>query len=902
LPTITDLHSGWKLHKADDALPSGETISTRNYVPIDWTDAVVPGTVLTSLLQDRSWLADNIPEEILSLPQNREQFDPFWHLNNKQIPDLGDRTGRGERFKKGRGRDFYTFWYRTEFTLDASQRHDERLWLHFRGINYAATFFLNGHKLENPSPRGMFLRRAFDVTDQVIRAGTNALAVRVEPLDWPGICTGVNGADGEIGRNVGMQYLSGWDWVPPIADRNTGIWDRVSLQTTGPVRLRHPHIITHVPGVRTPDTPQDPVFLTVTVELENSTDRPQRGLLRGEIESVAFEQEVRLLPNETRIVHFSPDHFPQLKFADPRLWWPSGYGSQDLYPLHLSFATDDGHLSDTDHLRFGIREIRSDIPPGMGRVFYVNGRRIFIRGGNWVGTDALLRLSAERYRDEVRLHREMGLNMIRIWGGAIAERPEFYDACDEFGILVMQDFWITGDCNGAWNDASKRPQPERRHYPDDHDLFLACARDTIRMLRNHASLCFWCGGNEITPPADIDAALARYIGHPDDPEVLDPAHVYIPASADADYVDFDGDGLYGHGPYGYQEPEHYCGLAHGFTTEIGTSSLPQAESLRAMIAAEDLFPDGRPGWDTETWRYHNQQNPDIYGFAIEQYGPSRDLDDFCLKAQLANYKSYQGIFEAWNTRMWDNCSGLLIWKSQNCWPNMRSQIYDWYLEPTGGYFITRRACAPIHIQLDQATWRVGICNTTCRHEKNLTATAVFYDLDGTPHPARSAAVSLQPDTYAPLFKIRRPRSLSTVHFLKLELRDPSDALIADNLYWFSRKKATTKDRYAALKQLREPGRQVALTTALETTKEGDHPTLRATLKNDTPGIAFFTHLKLLRQDGQTRVLPTFFSDNDFTLFPGEQTAISINYTQETAGAESPRLFVEGWNTIPAEIR
>uniref|UniRef100_UPI00240FD668 glycoside hydrolase family 2 TIM barrel-domain containing protein n=1 Tax=Listeria monocytogenes TaxID=1639 RepID=UPI00240FD668 len=100
------------------------------------------------------------------------------------------------------------------------------------------------------------------------------------------------------------------------------------------------------------------------------------------------------------------------------------------------------------------------------------------------------------------------LNLMRIWGGALVERPEFYQACDKYGLLVMPDFWMSGDCNGRWLDPLKlEDQWPRRQYPSDHRLFIKSVADQIKLVRNHASLAMWCGGNEITPPKDILTAM-----------------------------------------------------------------------------------------------------------------------------------------------------------------------------------------------------------------------------------------------------------------------------------------------------------------------------------------------------------------------------------------------------------
>ena len=121
-------------------------------------------------------------------------------------------------------------------------------------------------------------------------------------------------------------------------------------------------------------------------------------------------------------------------------------------------------------------------------------RQGILAGGNWIASDQLLRYAtdARRYRDELALHRAAGLDLVRVWGGGLAERPEFYDAADGLGLLVMQEFWMSGDNNGRWAGEYA--------WPLDHAAYLDNARDTVRALRAHASLLFWCGGNELDPP------------------------------------------------------------------------------------------------------------------------------------------------------------------------------------------------------------------------------------------------------------------------------------------------------------------------------------------------------------------------------------------------------------------
>ena len=283
-----------------------------------------------------------------------------------------------------------------------------------------------------------------------------------------------------------------------------------------------------------------------------------------------------------------------------------------------------------------------------------------------------------------------------------------------------------------------------------------------------------------------------------------------------------------------------------------------------------------------------------------QYGEPTSLEDFALQSQLINAKSYQGIFEAWNTRHWDTCTGLLIWKSQNCWPNLRSQIYDWYLEPTGGFFTTRRACAPICVQLDLATRRVGVCNTSADALEGVRVTATWYDLSGAAHTAGERDIHVTADSYEAAFKVSRPAGLSTVHFLEMTLHDAAGRRLADNVYWFSRRKATHRHRYADLQQLRQS--PVSLDTSAEHQILDGRCRQQIRLHNPTSGIAFAIRLKLLQADGSL-VQPVFYSDNYITLFGGQERTICVEYDVPLGKADAPmpQLHVEGWNITPAPV-
>ena len=340
----------------------------------------------------------------------------------------------------------------------------KQVWLSFRGINYFAEIWLNGSHVNGNRHEGMFLREKYNITPYLNRTGPNRLAVLVEPPANPGNPNGGQGGDGMIGRDATMQFTAGWDWVQPVRDRNTGIWDKVSIEVTGDVDIRNSFARTRVPGARLPGELQDPAFVTFSAEIENPTDKIIEGdavvLFTGRKE----KKKVKLGPFSTVTVTFN-----EMKETDPRIWWPNGIGQPSLYAAVITFETRDDATLDREDFMFGFREAGSYFDDKTGsRVFTINGQKLFIRGANWIASDAMLRLSAERYDAEVKMHAEMNMNMIRVWGGSITERPEFYDACDRNGILVWQDLWITGDCNGRWHDTLKaETQERRREYPDD---------------------------------------------------------------------------------------------------------------------------------------------------------------------------------------------------------------------------------------------------------------------------------------------------------------------------------------------------------------------------------------------------------------------------------------------------
>jgi hypothetical protein len=319
------LAGNWRLTAAPKVEADGAAISEPRFDAKEWYAATVPGTVLTTLV-DRGVYPD-----------------PYYGLNNLEIPETLNKQD---------------YWYRTEFRAPVITK-GKLLTLTFEGINYRAAVWLNGRSLGTIT--GAFIRGVFDVTGILKPGENNVIAVRISPPPHPGIPQ-EQSIKGGPGENGGLMCLDGptfvategWDWIPAVRDRDSGIWQPVTLRATDAVQIGDPQIVTALP---LPDTSSAKV--EITVPLTNAGEAAAQGTLKAEFEGVTVTKEVELKPGESEI-KLAPAEFAQLTVTNPRLWWPNGYGKQELYHLTLTF-TENGAVSDTRLLRFGVREITYEL-------------------------------------------------------------------------------------------------------------------------------------------------------------------------------------------------------------------------------------------------------------------------------------------------------------------------------------------------------------------------------------------------------------------------------------------------------------------------------------------------------------------------------------------------------------
>ncbi|MBO9154756.1 discoidin domain-containing protein [Chitinophaga sp. GCM10012297] len=642
----------WKI-KAVSEVSMEANLHTVAYNDEGWVKAVVPGTV----------------------------FGSFVEAGLEKDPNFADNIYKTDKTKYDRD-----FWYRAVFT-PAAGKSGEKRWLNFEGVNRKAEVFLNGRRLG--SLDGFMDRGKFDVTG-ILQAGKpNVLALLV---GWPGT---------PIVNYSSPTYISSasWDWMPYVPGLNMGITDDVSLSASGSVNITDPWVRTALPD-------NSRAKLDISMELDNHSAEVQEGIVSGMVQpgDIRFSKKVKIQAGQTEHVSFHPE------IENPELWWPNGYGDQPLYTCELKFTMGE-NVSDSKKIDFGVRQYSYDTLGGVLHI-HINGKRIFIKGGNWGMSEYMLRCRGNEYDTKLKLHKEMNFNMVRNWIGSTTDE-EFYAACDKYGILVWDDFWLNSHPN----------------LPRDVFAFNKNAVEKIKRLRNHPSIAVWCGDNEGYPLPPLNGWLKENVAVFDGGDRLYQANSH-------------SDGLTGSGPwtnfmpawYFTKYPGGFGGTpGWGLRTEIGTAVFTSFESFKKFMPDTSWWPRNKM-WDLHFFGPSAANaGPDRYDDAVNKsYGKATGIEDYCRKAQLLNIETNKAMYEGWLHHMWSDASGIMTWMSQSAYPSLVWQTYDYYYDLTGAYWGVKKACEPLHIQWSAADNSVKVINTTLQNRQGLQAEAIVYGLDGSP--------------------------------------------------------------------------------------------------------------------------------------------------------------------------
>ncbi|PNU02284.1 glycosyl hydrolase [Novosphingobium guangzhouense] len=884
--------NGWRLIEAP-RLPSGDardgaTLSQAGYDASNWYAATVPGTVLTTLV-DRGVYPD-----------------PTIGLNNMAIPESLSRQD---------------YWYRTEFVLPAGSdaTHDDRLTLTFKGINYAAEVWVNGKPVG--TMKGAFVRGRFDMGRYLVPGVRNAIAVRVSPPPHPGIAheqslTGGRGDNGGALMVDGPTFgaSEGWDWIPGVRDRNTGLWLGVELARTGAVTIGDPAISTALPK-----SDNSLAEVSIDVPVTNHSDASITTQVRAEFDDISVARTITLAAGQSSTVHFRSAEFPQLQVRNPRLWWPNGYGDPALHTLHLTTSAGE-RPSDTRSLEFGMRTVTYELaslddegalrrvlvdsakarelgspvmderhaalrkvrggwanslmpgaehssavqtlpddPLGTQMVLRVNGVRIAARGGNWGMDDMMKRVGQDRLEPYFRLHREAGMNIIRNWMGQSTEEA-FYSLADHYGLMVLNDFWESTQDNDA--------------EAEDVPLFVTNARDVVRRYRTHPSIVLWFGRNEGVPQPVLQEALQNLVWEEDGTRLYKGNSRII--------------NLAGSGPYEWHPPEDYfTSYPHGFAVEVGTSSFPTLESWKRTVpAAADRWPIS-DAWVYHDW--HQERGVSMASFMAAmntEFGPAKDLADFESKAQMLNYESYRAIFEGFNAGLWKTNSARMLWMTHPAWPSADFQMYSSDYDTHAAFYGAMKGSEPVHVQMDQPSRYVRMVNTTRGMVANVRVVARVTNLSGHEVLAKETKLDLPSGSSIEVFALNIDAALQKGPVLvRLEAFNADGARLSDNFYW----QAATPADLKALASLPRP--TIAAQRVADEPAGNTERMITIDLRNAGPDPALQTKLTLFDGQGE-QILPAYFSDNYVSLLAGETRRISVRYP---ASRGTATVRMRGWN-------
>jgi hypothetical protein len=867
------------------SLPDGAVLLRHDWKVISSVYAGSDGSGISSADADtHQWKPTSLPATVLSvMVRNGLYPNPYLGLNNMRIPDLSDEFNAGYdllKYSHIKGVNPWKdpYWFRREFEVPPGYK-DKKIWLTLGEINYRAEVWINGHQLADTSEVvGMERSFRFDITPLALPGKRNILAIAIYPPDHPGMPAapplspladpGTNMADGMLSRDYTRWDVLGWDWIPAIRDRDMGITEDVFIHATDAIELDNLYVTANLP---LPDTSW--ADITISADLINHSDRERRGSVRasisGESHQIVLEEPFTVGPNDTVRFFWDKENMPQLHLQDPRLWWPSGYGRPDLYDLTMEASAESNEKS-VKHVRFGIREVETYIGP-RERVYRINGRDIYCRGGNWV-LDMMLNWTAGRYEKEIRLTRDANLNMLRIWGPTGAPPEVFYDAADEYGILLWQDF-----LNDFWGTFRNKPG-----YRPEESLFEKATISITKRYRNHPSLVIWSSGNEGPNPREdliVNKVLPAYDGR-------DSRH-YLRIS--------NGDGLHGGGPYHTLEPSAYFTdpKLNGFSSEIGPSGVPVFESvIKFMPDLGRSWMPGRYPLDG-VWAYHDANDwpgRDLRKFSSydniirNYYGPTdsvsiTDAEEYLARCQLLNWDVYRASIEAISSQLWESASGILLWKSNASWPSMTWQIYDWFLQAHAGYYGTKKAAAPISVHFNRNTKRIGVVNATCRTIERAVVSASLFGGDMSVLWNTSETMDLQGNSAAAL----KDSVPVTEHlcFLNLKVRNQQGKTMADNFYWLS-----NGNHFKGLKDLPEP----ELTVTSKRVVSEKHGGYEFALSNNGHSVALMTELKLVDPVTNLEVLPSFWTDNYVSLLPGETRVVRVEPDSDSLPGEISLVY------------
>ncbi|MEY2226244.1 sugar-binding domain-containing protein [Streptomyces sp. BF23-19] len=868
-PTVTAVASGgtaaltgYAIRSAAQVPDTAGAVSTPGYATTGWHRAGPRSTVLAALVADGT------------------HPDPFYSTDQQRIPR----------------RDFADpWWYRSDFTLPETP---ERTSLDFSGVISAADVYVNGRQVASAAEvAGVYTRHELDITD-LVRAGTNTVAFRIQPNDP-------------------RKHLTlGWlDWLQPPPDANMGIVRDVLVRRRGPVSLHDAHVVT---GLDVSSPGSGPAELTVKARVRNDSQEAATATVTAAVggTGIVLSEDVTLRARETRTLVFTPDRHRQLRLQRPALWWPAGMGPQNLYGLHLT-ATVAGSRSDSVRHAFGIRDVKAPLDSAGARRYTINGRPLLIRGAGW-SADELLRWDTTAAEDRIKAALDAGLNTLRLEGHI--EPDEFFDLADRYGMLLLPGW----ECCDKWEgQVNPTGTGEKWNAADRLTARASMAAEAAR-LRDHPSVLSFLIGSDFAPDAQTERDYLDALRAADWPTPVVPAASAVTTALSGP------SGMRMTGPYDWVPPSYWYdkreGGATGFNSETSAGpSIPTLDTLRRTLSPAEL----ETLWESPSApQYHRSPSRTfntlkLFNDALaHRYGAPRGLRDYVAKAQLGQYENVRAQFEAYArnaTDSTDPSTGLVYWMFNSGWTSLHWQLVDRYLDQGGAYYGAKKANEPLHIQYSYDDRTVAVINRRPDAVSGLTARITLFGTDGTSLHDRTVRGLRVGGDGARTTAATVPAVVAasggpdSTYLARLTLTDSAGREVSRNVYWLSTRPDvldydagdwyhTPTTTYGDLTGLNSLAAATVTATARTTRHAGSQSTTTVTIRNTSSGNtpALLTDLHLV--DGRDApVLPVRWNDNQISLWPGESAVLTAHHRTADPADGAPRVRVSGWNTPTTHI-
>lgn len=605
----------------------------------------------------------------------------------------------GENIRALKKFERYDWWYETEFSTP-KEFAGKKCSLYFGGVDCLACYWLNGKKIGESE--NMFIPVEFDVTGLLKEKNTLTVQIRSavceaykKPLSMYCTASTWNNHDLESLSIRKSPHCYGWDIMPRAV--TNGLWKDVDLIAKESYELEQLYAFSTNVCEKSAD-----VNICFELACENADNLEVK--VSGVCGSSHFEGSDKFNFKGGKVV---------INVKNPKLWWPYGYGEANLYDTTVTFLKDGKEILTTT-LKIGIRNVRldrTDITDGINGnfEFFINNTPIMCKGSNWVPLDAFHSRDKKRYAKALDLVRDIGCNILRCWGGNVYEDTEFYDFCDENGIMIWQDFSMA--CHA---------------YPQDEEFLSAMKQETqtvIRERRNHPSIILWSGDNECDESIYVNGAnpndnlITRKI-IPNTVYQNDTCRPYLPCSPyfseeivkihNRDFLPEDH--LWG--PRDYYKSSFYTASRCHFVSETGYHGCPNSDSVKKFINKEYLWPIyNNPQWNLHSTDMRGNDNRVmLMEKQVRQlFGTMPDnLDDFVFASQISQAEAKKFFIE--NVRLHREVKkGIIWWNLLDGWPQMSDAVVDYYFRKKIAYDYIKRSQQPFSIMCGELkNWNIPV--------------------------------------------------------------------------------------------------------------------------------------------------------------------------------------------------